>query len=44
MRYIFRFLMLLVLVAGVAVLAYAFVGDMSAERSTVETPVTLEVD
>ncbi len=44
MRYIFRFVFLLVLLAGIAVIGYAYVGDLSPQRSPVETPVTLEVN
>ena len=44
MRYIFRFLLILVVLAALAVVGYAFVGDLSPDRSTTETPVMLEVN
>ncbi len=44
MRYIFRFVLMLVVLAAVAVVAYSYVGDLSPQRSTSETPVTLEVN
>ena len=44
MRYIFRLLLILVVLGAIAVLAYAYVGDLTAQRTPVETPVTLEVN
>lgn len=44
MRYIFRLLLILVILAAIAIAGYAFVGDLSPSRNTVETPVTLEVN
>ncbi|WP_281249211.1 hypothetical protein [Natronohydrobacter thiooxidans] len=44
MKYIFRLVLILVMLAALAVVGFAFVGDLSATRSTVETPVTLEVN
>jgi len=44
MRYIFRFLLMLVLLAAIGIIAYAYVGDLTAQRTTTETPVTLEVN
>ncbi len=44
MRYIFRFLLMLVVLAAIAVIAYAYVGDLTAQRTTIETPLTLEVN
>lgn len=44
MRYIFRLILILVLLAGLVIAGYAFVGDLSPSRSTVETPVMLEVN
>lgn len=41
MRYLVRFVFMLVLLAGVTVLGYATVGDLSAERTRTEIPVTL---
>ena len=44
MRYIFRFLLMLVVLAAIAVIAYAYVGDLSPQRTPTETPITLEVN
>ena len=44
MRYIFRLVLVLVILAAIAVLAYMYVGDLTAPRAPVETPVTLEVN
>ncbi len=44
MRYIFRLVLILVILAAIAVVGYSYVGDLSPERGTVETPVTLEVN
>jgi uncharacterized protein (UPF0333 family) len=44
MRYIFRFLLMLVVLAALVVIAYAYVGDLTAQRTTTETPVTLDVN
>ncbi|MGY6549845.1 MAG: hypothetical protein ACXIU7_12700 [Roseinatronobacter sp.] len=44
MRYLFRLVLVLAVLAGVAVLGYAFVGDLSPQRSATETPITLEVN
>ncbi len=44
MRYIFRLVLVLVILAAIAVLAYSYVGDLTAQRESVETPVTLEVN
>ena len=41
MRYLVRLVVILALLAAVAVVAYAFVGDLSPARSPVELPVTL---
>ncbi len=44
MRYIFRLVLILVILAAIAVIAYSYIGDLTAQRITVETPVTLEVN
>ncbi len=44
MRYIFRLVLMLVFLAAIAVIAYSYVGDLTAQRSTVEVPVSLEVN
>lgn len=44
MRYIFRFLFLLAVLAAVAIVAYAYIGDLTPQRAPVETPITLEVN
>jgi len=44
MRYIFRLILILLVLAAIAVVGYAYVGDLSPTRSPVETPVTLEVN
>lgn len=44
MKYIFRLVLMLVMLAALAVVGFAFVGDLSPTRSTVEAPVTLEVN
>lgn len=44
MRYIFRLVLMLIILAAIAVVAYSFIGDLTAQRTTVETPVTLEVN
>lgn len=44
MRYIFRLVFMLVIIAAIAVVAYAYIGDLTAQRTTVETPITLEVN
>lgn len=44
MRYIFRLVFMLALLAGIAVLAYTYVGDLTATRTPVELPVALEVN
>lgn len=44
MKYVFRLLLILVVLAALAIAGYAFVGDLSPSRSTVETPVMLEVN
>jgi len=44
MRYIFRLVLILVVLAAIAVVGYSYVGDLSPTRSPVETPVTLEVN
>lgn len=44
MRFIFRFLFLLAILAGVTVVSYAYIGDLSPQREPVETPVTLDAN
>lgn len=44
MRYIFRLVLILAVLAAIAVAGYAVVGDLSPSRSTIQTPVTLEVN
>jgi uncharacterized membrane protein YdjX (TVP38/TMEM64 family) len=44
MRYFFRFLLMMVLLTAIAVVAYSYVGDLTAQRTPTETPVTLEVN
>lgn len=44
MRYIFRLVLILVILGGLAVTGYTFVGDLSPQRAPVETPITLEVN
>lgn len=44
MKYIFRLVLILVMLAALAVVGFAFVGDLSPSRATVETPVMLEVN
>jgi hypothetical protein len=41
MRHLFKFVGILAVMAALAVVAYAYFGDMSAIRSPVEQPVTL---
>ncbi len=43
MRYIFRFFLMLAILAAITVIGFAYVGDLSPQRSPVETPITLEV-
>ncbi len=43
-RILLKFLVILVVLAAVAVVSYAYFGDMSPARSPTETPVTLEFD
>jgi uncharacterized protein (UPF0333 family) len=42
MKYIFRLVLILVLLAAIAVVAYAYIGDMSPQRAPVSEPVELE--
>ncbi len=44
MRYVFRLVLILAVLAGLAVAGYSVVGDLSPSRSPVETPVVLEVN
>lgn len=44
MRYIFRLVLIIILLGGIAVLGYSFVGDLSPQRAPVEIPITLEVN
>lgn len=41
MRYLVRFFVILGLLAGLSIVGYATVGDLSAERTRTEIPVTL---
>jgi hypothetical protein len=41
MRHLFKFVVVLAVMAAIAVVAFAYFGDMSAMRSPVEQPVTL---
>jgi len=42
MKYLVRLIFILVLLAVIAVVAYAYVGDLSPERAPVSTPLELE--
>lgn len=44
MRYLVRLIVMLVVLAAIAVVAYAYFGDMSADQQRHETPVTLDVN
>lgn len=44
MRYIFRLVLIIILLGGITVLGYSFVGDLSPQRAPVEIPITLEVN
>ncbi|MGY6706459.1 hypothetical protein [Roseinatronobacter sp.] len=44
MRHLVRLILVLAVLAGLAVVAYAYFGDMSAEQRGFETPVTLDVN
>jgi hypothetical protein len=44
MRYLIRLVVILALLAAVAVVAYAYFGDMSAVQERQNTPVTLPQD
>lgn len=44
MRYIFRLVLMLVVLAAIAVVLYAYFGDMAADQRPFETPVTLEMN
>jgi len=42
MKYLLRLIFILVLLAVIAVVAFAYVGDMSPQRAPVSTPLQLE--
>jgi hypothetical protein len=44
MRYLVRLVLILGFLGGLAVLGYAFVGDLSPQRAPVEIPITLELN
>lgn len=43
MKYLFRLILILVVLTAIAVVAYAYFGDMSAQRAPVSAPVELDV-
>lgn len=44
MRYVFRLILLLALLGGLSVVAFAYFGDMSPDQTMIESPMTVEVD
>jgi uncharacterized protein (UPF0333 family) len=42
MKYLFRLILILVVLAAIAVVAYAYIGDMSPVRAPVTEPIELE--
>ena len=42
MKYLLRLIFILLLLAVIAVVAYAYIGDMSPQRMPVSTPLELE--
>lgn len=42
MKYVFRLILILVALAAIAVVAYAYIGDMSPARAPISAPVQLE--
>ena len=42
MKYLFRLILILVVLTAIAVVAYAYFGDMTARRTPVTTPIALE--
>ncbi|WP_281272848.1 hypothetical protein [Roseinatronobacter ekhonensis] len=44
MKYLFRLILILVVLAAIAVVAYAYIGDMSAQRAPVSEPIELEAE
>lgn len=42
MKYLLRLILILVVLAAIAVVAYAYIGDMSPTRAPVSQPVELE--
>jgi hypothetical protein len=43
MKYLFRLILILVLLAGIAVVAYVYFGDMSARQAPVSAPIELDL-
>lgn len=41
---LFKFLLFLVVLAALALVGYAYLGDLSPSQSQVQEPLTLEVD
>ena len=44
MRFLLKFLVLVVLLAGAGLVGFAYVGDLSPNVTTVTEPVVLDVD
>ncbi len=42
MRHIVKLILILAILAGIALVAFAFFGDLSPERTPVSDPVTLD--
>ena len=42
MKYIFRLVLVLVVLTAITVVAYTYIGDMTAQRAPVVTPLKLE--
>jgi hypothetical protein len=42
MKYLFRLILILVVLAMIAVIAYAYIGDLSPMRAPISEPVELE--
>lgn len=43
MKYLFRLILILVLLSAIAVVAYVYFGDMAAQRAPVSAPVELDL-
>lgn len=44
MRYIYRLILILVVLGGIGIVGYAYFGDLSPEMRDIRQPVTLDVD